>query len=300
MDATVQVSFYKLLSYGSLFPRQLLTDAFTEIRKVIDNPAGTTDEKWYSMRCRLSHALRTTQYDPASTVQSRAAWVLMKLNAHAEKRHDDFKRTDINPSQILRSPNDITKPGFFPNHLSLPDHDTVRSPAANYNENKFVRSMLRDGIAYGEEEIQNTAYCMFSEMMAGRNLETRVKLPNILLPSKYAEICGTSPEMLTIIGKIRGMQRMDMVEDVFITNRMRHVYTAIVFVSYARKTGKNVKLVPLCARHAEHPREINSVLVHVSETDLIIQGDARWISVVPDINDNVSVLNTFACVFKNN
>jgi hypothetical protein len=299
MHATASYKFNQLVSYGRQFQREITDEAIHNANKLVDSFETVQDEHWYNIRQRISHELRTTQYDYACTNRSIAAWLLWRFNAHAERRMDDFARTDIWPKHMLTSPLDTTVVGAFPNQQQLPAHTAVREPVADHTQNIFISAMLREGVMYGEEEIQTTSHCMLAEMLAARNIEMRVLLPNSMMPMTIAERCGVASHMLETIGRIRSMDSIGAVERTFRELGFLHVFIAIRFASYANKTGRSAYIVPQCARHTLHNTGFNTVLVHVSETDLIIQHMSGWIAVVPDIRSEQSILNTFACVYEN-
>lgn len=244
MHATTSYTFNHLVSYGKQFQRELTDEAIHLAGKLAESFETVKDERWYNIRQRISHELRTTQYDYACTNRSIAAWLLWRFNAHAERRMDDFERTDIWPKHMLTSPLDTTVVGAFPNQQKLPSHTVVREPVADHTQNNFVSTMIREGVMYGEEEIQVTSHCMLAEMMAARNIETRVLLPNTMTPMTIAERCGVAPHMLETIGRIRSMDSISAVERTFRELGLLHVFIAIKFASYATKTNRSAYIVP--------------------------------------------------------
>lgn len=297
MHATHVTDFYPLVSYGKSFDENVYRLALDELDRITKTQHDVADNRWHNIRERLSREIRTSQYDPQGTLIHCAAWVLMKLNAHAERRFADLEDDSVQPFDIDCSPDAVTLTGLFPNHMRLPEHAAVREPVADYRVNEFVCDMLDNSEIYGESDIQNTSYCMAAEMFSSRNLGLRVRLPNTNLPQVNASYCGVSGQMLELIGEIRALGSLKDIRDRLESYGMIHVYYAILFTSYARNTGRNVSLVPICARHAVHNMENGAILIHLSLEDMIIQCGNQWIAKVKEITSYDSILGTLACVF---
>ena len=221
------------------------------------------------------------------------AWALWRLNAHAERRFDDFARTDVQPIWTLCLPPDITHIGCFPNgRKDLPQHTELKAPIA---DSEMIRKMYTDANQYTETLVQSTAHCILAELFAEDHLAERCKLPNNMLPQTMLKVLGADHELCHIVGQIRGLRFIEQVYEVFNQYGFKHAMLAIRVGAYVNAMhGESVVgLVPMCARHTRHDRR---VLIHISKHSLVVQHESGWVSVASDVNDLSSVEGALACI----